>query len=125
MFDGVALLGIYEDIYSVEVRRAFLVFMILPVCWVFSVRWVTARLPMPRDEKLAFCYSALVLATSITFFPMITYRVAMTAAVLQMFVAMKAVDLSARSGVWISGGLAGHLLVYAAVSPNVQAVFNV
>jgi len=124
MFDRVALLGIYQDIYSVDVSRAFLVFMILPICWVFSVRWASASLQMPRDEKLAFCYSALVLAVTIAFFPMIAYRVAMTAVVLQMFLAMKAVDLSARSGAWISGGLVGHLLVYAAVSPNVRAVFN-
>jgi hypothetical protein len=122
---GLDLLEIYRSVYSTEVNRAFLIFMIFPTCWVFAVRWADGRLPMPRDEKLTFYYSAVVLVATIVFFPMMTYRVAMTTAVLQMFVAMKAMDLSVRSGAWIGSGLAGHFLIYAFVSPNVRAVLNV
>lgn len=122
--DGLALLGVYADIYSVEVTRIFLIFMLLPFCWVFGVRWILTSGSIPREEKLTFLYSALLLAVTIIFFPMITYRVAMTAVILQLFMAMKAVDLSSLSAVWISGGLAFHFLIYAAFSPNVRAVFH-
>ena len=124
LVDGIGLLEVYRAIYSVEVRRAFLIFMVLPVFWVFAVRLATTSLPMPKSEKFTFYYSALVLVLTIIFFPMITYRVAMTAAVLQLFVAMKAMDLSTRSAAWISAGLAGHLLIYTVLSPNVLAVLN-
>jgi EpsG family len=122
--DAGTLLEAYNDVYDTEVRLAFLVFMILPVAWVFGVRWADARKNLPRAEVLTFCYSAAVLLVTIAFFPMITYRVAMTAVVLQLFVAMKS-NVSARSGAWISSGLVAHFLIYVAISPNVRAVFNV
>lgn len=122
--DRLALLAVYGDIYSIDVTRAFLVFMLLPLCWVFAIRWAYTGRSLPREEKLTFFYSALVLAVTIVFFPMITYRVAITAVILQLFMVMKAADLSSRSAVWISGGLAGHLLIYAALSANVRAVLS-
>lgn len=125
IYSGTTLLQAFQDIYEEPMSPGFLVFMLFPVCWVFGVRWFSSKVPMPRSEKLTFCYSAVIIALTIAFFPMITYRVAMTAAVLQMFVAMRAVDLSFGSGAWISTGLVGHFLIYAFVSQNVRAVLSV
>jgi hypothetical protein len=61
----------------------------------------------------------------VVFFPFITFRVAMTSAVVQIVVTMRATNLPIKSAGWIWCGLAGHLLVYALLSPNVRAVFNV
>jgi hypothetical protein len=125
MYSGTTLLQAFQDIYEEPLSPGFLVFMLLPVCWVFGVRWFSSKVPLPRDEKLTFFYSAVIIALTIAFFPMITYRLAMTATVLQMFVAIRAVDLSVGSGAWISTGLAAHFLIYAFVSQNVRAVLHV
>jgi hypothetical protein len=125
IYSGTTLLQAFQDIYEEPMSPGFLLFMLFPVFWVFGVRWFGSKVPMPRSEKLTFCYSAVVIALTIAFFPMITYRVAMTAAVLQIFLAMRAVDLSFGSGAWISTGLAGHFLIYALVSQNVRAVLHV
>lgn len=125
MYSGATLLQAFQDIYQDPMAPRFLLFMLFPVCWVFGVRWLSSKVPLPRSEKLTFCYSAAIIALTIALFPMITYRVAMTAAVLQMFVAMGAVDLSFGSGAWISTGLAGHFLIYALVSQNVRTVLHV
>jgi|ERR1700677_467181 EpsG family len=125
MYSGATLLQAFQDIYEEPLSPGFLIFMVLPLCWVFGVRWFSSKVPLPRGEKVTFFYSAIIIALTIAFFPMITYRLAMTATVLQMFVAMRAVDLSFESGAWISTGLAAHFLIYAFVSQNVRAVLHV
>lgn len=119
-----SLLDIYTEKYEAEVTKSFLLFMISPILWIVVSRFADGKPRLSKDEKITFLYSAVVMALAVSFFPVITYRFAMTALVLQLLMAMKAPNLSLKSSVLILFGLMGQLIVYACVSTNVWNVLH-
>jgi len=118
------LFDFYFESYSMEASKLFLIFMILPVCWIFTVRVAEGGGGISRAEKQTFYYSIIVFLLTMAIFPAITYRFTMTAMVLQMFMAMRADRLSLKSGGLIAAGLVVHFLIYALASANVRAVLH-
>jgi len=114
----------YSISYENALTVAFLIFFILPVYWVFAVRMVVSEFGVSMGEKAMLIYSSLVIIITVLFFPNITYRFAMTSMVLQLFMAMVAVDRSVKIGVWIFAGLVIHFAIFSVVSPNVWNVLN-
>lgn len=110
--------------YSEEESKSFLIFMILPVYWVFTVRWLEARPNLTRGEKIVLLYTSIIFVATTIWFPYITYRFAMTAFILQILVTMRAVNLSVRSSFIILCGLVVHFIVFAAIAKNVSVVIN-
>jgi hypothetical protein len=113
----------YTEAYSDKPAPLFLVFMISPIIFVFLIRCLDHEGRATREEWMVFGYTMAILVVTTLVFPFITYRLAMTGAVLQVFMAMRASTLSVRSGMWISGGLVVHFVVYALVSVSVVTVF--
>jgi hypothetical protein len=122
--EGSSPIDLFNARYGDEASFAFLAFMILPICWIYAVRKLGSSTEISREEKMTFFYSLAILAATALLFPAITYRFAMTAMVLQLFMAMKAADLSMNSGIQIFAGLFFHFLIYAGLSPNFWTVLN-
>jgi hypothetical protein len=118
------LLDFYSKSYAEKPSVPFLVFIILPVLLLYGVRRLLDRSGLTSEETTTFWYSAVVLSLSLVMFQEITYRFAMTAIVLQAFMAMRARGLSMRSSLLISSGLVIHFIIFAIVSKNVVAVFH-
>jgi hypothetical protein len=122
--EGSSPIDLFTARYGDEASFAFLAFMILPICWIYAVRKLGSSVEISREEKMTFFYSLAILAVTALLFPAITYRFAMTAMVLQLFMAMRAADLSMNSGIQIFAGLFVHFLIYAGLSPNFWTVLN-
>jgi hypothetical protein len=122
--EGSSPIDLFTARYGDEASFAFLAFMILPICWIYAVRKLGSSTEISREEKMTFFYSLAILAVTALLFPAITYRFAMTAMVLQLFMAMRAADLSMNSGIQIFSGLFFHFLIYAGLSPNFWTVVN-
>jgi hypothetical protein len=122
--EGSSPIDLFTARYGDEASFAFLAFMILPICWIYAVRKLGSSTEISREEKMTFFYSLAILAVTALLFPAITYRFAMTAMVLQLFMAMRAADLSMNSGIQIFAGLFFHFLIYAGLSPNFWTVLN-
>ena len=122
--EGSSPIDLFTARYGDEASFAFLAFMILPICWIYAVRKLGSSAGVSREEKMIFYYSLAILVITAILFPAITYRFAMTAMVLQLFMAMRAADLSMSSGIQIFAGLFFHFLIYAGLSPNFWTVLN-
>ena len=118
------LLDIFTKRYEAEVTKSFLLFMVSPILWIVVSRFAGGKTVLSKDEKITFLYSAVVMVLTASFFPIITYRFAMTALVLQLLMAMKAPNLALKSSLLILFGLAGQLIVYACISTNVWNVLH-
>jgi hypothetical protein len=114
----------YISSYANESSPAFLLFIVCPLFFIFAIRRFDRKAALSPEERLTFYYSAIILACSIVIFPVITYRFAMTAILLQLFLAMRNSRLSAKSAVAIFLGMAAHFAFYAFWGKNVMAVLN-
>lgn len=114
--------SIYEERYAEEASVPFLLFIISPVIFVFVIRLLDRNSKATNVEKITFWYSMALLTLSIVVFPAITYRFAMSAITLQVFMAMRSSSLSVRSGGVIAFGLISHFMIYAAFAKNVVAL---
>jgi hypothetical protein len=122
--EGSSPIDLFTARYGDEASFAFIAFMIMPICWIYAARKLGSTAGVSREEKMTFYYSLAILAVTAILFPAITYRFAMTAMVLQLFMAMRAAELSINSGLQIFAGLFFHFLIYAGVSPNFWTVLN-
>ncbi len=91
---------------------------------VFIIRRLDRRAEPSKEERTTFLYSLIILIVSMSIFPAITYRFAMTASVLQVFMAMRSSSLSVRSGVLVDCGMVAHFMIYTFLAKNVMAVFH-
>lgn len=101
----------------------FLLFIISPLVLVFVIRSLDRGAEASKEERITFWYSAAILTLSMVLFPFITYRFAMAAIALQVFMAIRSSNLSIRSGGLIAGCLVAQFMVYAIFSKNVVALF--
>lgn len=120
--DLIDLYNIFQKKYEDGPTVWFQLFVVLPAFWVFAIRWLDNKASVSLDEKIVIAYSALIFAVTILFFSYITYRFAMTAVTIQLFLAMRDNKTPFRTPVWLSVGLVLHMLVYAAFSKNVALV---
>jgi hypothetical protein len=124
-FTGVsAAFDFYKGSYEDEASRAFLLFIVSPLVFIFGIRLLDRKALLSREERIAFWYSAILLGCSLVIFPMISYRFAMTAILLQLFLAMRNRNLSVESSAAISMGLVLHFSFYAFWGKNVMAVLH-
>jgi hypothetical protein len=115
--------GTYTERYAVEASLPFLLFIISPLVLVFLIRRLDRGAKASKEERITFWYSTAILTLSIVIFPAITYRFAMTATSLQVFMAMRSCNLSLRSGGLIACGLVAHFMIYVFLAKNVMAMF--
>lgn len=76
---------LYTIKYADELKPSFLLFMTLPLFFVYGLRCLLEKQNVSMEEKKGFIYSTAVLVLSFLFFPYITYRFAMFAVPLQIY----------------------------------------
>lgn len=82
----------YKEIYSLELKTSFLIFMLSPLYWIFAVRYLShkiSKINIEMLEKRAIIYSSFILVTSYLIFPYIIYRIVIFAVPLQIFLAAR------------------------------------
>ncbi|MEO0096417.1 MAG: EpsG family protein [candidate division WOR-3 bacterium] len=82
----------YKEIYSLELKKSFLIFMLSPLYWIFAVRYLShkiSKINIEMSEKRAIIYSSFILVTSYLIFPYIIYRIVIFAVPLQIFLAAR------------------------------------
>lgn len=114
---------IFSRIYADELKKSFLLFMLLPLYFVYGLRLLFEREYISGDERKGIIYSSVLLATSYLVFPYITYRFAIFAVALQIFL----VTMSERPGLKAGGfalfGLLSHLIVMLTISNHFYVLF--
>jgi len=113
----------YAEAYAEKPSVSFLIFMIFPLFLIFLFRYLDRQAKPSKEEQIAFLYSTALLILSLLFFPYITYRFAMAAIAIQIFMAAKSPNLSVRSGIAIAGGLVVNFMIYAIFSKSVISLF--
>jgi quinol-cytochrome oxidoreductase complex cytochrome b subunit len=113
----------YTEAYAEKPSVWFLSFMIFPLIFIFLVRYLDRHAEPIKQEQTAFWYSTILLILSMLFFPYITYRFAMAAIAIQVFMATKASNVSVRSGISIAGVLMVNFIIYALFSKSVIPLF--
>lgn len=114
---------IFSLIYAKELKASFLLFMLLPLYFVYGLRLLFERKYICGDERRGIVYSSLLLVMSYLIFPYITYRFAIFAVALQIFI----VTMSERPGLKVGGfalfGLLLHFFVMMIITDHFDVLF--
>jgi hypothetical protein len=113
----------YFENYAEKMSIPFLIFMISPFIMVFVIRRFDRKGKATKEERITFWYFLIILILSQVLLPYITYRFAMAAVTVQVFMAMRASNLSLRSGGLIASVLVVHFLAFAAFGKAVVDLF--
>jgi len=105
-------LKVYQAYYVEGSSPAFIIFISLPILYIYAVRKKLALPKISSNETVTAVCSGLLLAATLIFFPHIVYRVAFTSFILQIFMAMEADNSNNRQGSYVLCGLAGQLVIY-------------
>jgi len=106
----------FSLIYADEMKASFLLFMVLPLYWVYGLRHFFEKTHITGEEKKGLVYSTLLLLTCYLVFPLITYRFAIFAVALQIFLATRSERLGLRAGGYALTGMLVHLFVMLTIS---------
>lgn len=103
---------------------AFLGFVQLPFLYIYSVRCIATRGRASSWEHLFFAYSMLLSAAVLLLFPAILYRLALTNALVQFYLASIQCNSTPRQGLWMFFGLALHILAFFLLSDYARGVLG-
>lgn len=117
------MLSFYTQSYQEELSGVFLAFIVVPLLLIFVLRWLDGSSKPSLEERTVFWYSSAIIFASVIFFPAITYRFAMTAIALQVFMAMRYSTISIRNSAMVSFTLTAHFAVYIFLAKNVAVMF--
>lgn len=101
----------YSEIFVDQLSTLFILYMTLPLYWVYGVRHFLAKDYISDEEKQAIIYSTIVLIVSYFLFPAILYRFALLSIMLQIFLAARSKNPSLTAGVYVFIGMLAHLVV--------------
>ncbi|MFN6946482.1 MAG: EpsG family protein [Cytophagaceae bacterium] len=110
----------YREIYSLELKPSFLIFMSFPLFWIYIVRYLSHKInrtDIGNIETLAIIYSSLILAISYLIFPFIVYRFALLAVPLQIFLTARSSSASTLTSAIIFFSMVIHL-VFMVITTN-------
>jgi len=115
----------YLLIYADSLNTSFILFMTLPLYWIYSVRYVKEGKNISKDETIAIIYSTGLLLICYFAFPAILYRFTILSIPLQLYLAVKSDKLGLSAGCYILLGTLTHLLVMLTFSNNYSIPINV
>lgn len=101
----------YTLIYADELKPSFILFMALPLYWIYGMRYFSEKSSVTIEEKKGVVYSTILLVVSYLVFPYITFRFAIFAVVMQIFLATRAERQGIKTAGYVYVGLMVHLLV--------------
>lgn len=119
-----ALRTTYSLIYADELKTSFILFIVLPLYWIYGMRWLHEKENLSRDEKKAVIYSTLLLLASYFVFSYITYRFAIFAVALQIFLAARSERPGLAVGGYVFIGLLAHLFVMLTISNHFAVLID-
>lgn len=108
----------YTAIYAEQQNTSFILFIVIPLYFIYGLRYLIERQCISSAERKAVIYSTSLILVSLIVFPSIAYRFAILAIPLQIFL----VTLSERHSFKVGGiamvGMIAHLLVMFSISNN-------
>ena len=114
----------YSSIYADNLNVLFILYMTLPLFWLYGVRYLKNKKDIKIDEKMAFIYSTAILILCFFLFPAILYRFAMFAVVLQIFLVGNSEKPGRVGGGYMLGGTLVHLLIMVLFSKYYTVLLN-
>ena len=117
-----ALRTTFGQIYANNLKTSFLLFMTLPLYFVYGLRRFLEKEHVSGLEHKGVLYSTAVLAISLVAFPYITYRFAILAVAMQIFLVSIAEQQSSRIGGIALAGFMVHLFVMLFLSTHFEVL---
>lgn len=114
----------YTAIYAEELKPSFIIFIALPLYFVYVLRRVFEKKFITADEQKAVVYSTVLLLSSIIIIPAISYRFAIFAVPMQLFLVSRSERHSFKVGGFALVGFVIHLSIMLAISKNYSVLIN-
>lgn len=114
----------YTSIYEEPPNPLFMVFMTVPLYFVYGLRYLFERNHITSAERKVVFYSTLLLVFSLVVFPAITFRFAIFAVPLQIFIVTLSDRCGIKTGVYAMLGMLVHLCVMMSISNNYSVLIN-
>lgn len=115
---------VYREIYVDESSTSFLLFMVLPLYWVYGLRYFQAKEYISGDERSCIVYSTGVMLIFYFAFPAIMYRTAIFAVALQIFLVTRSKTPSFVAGGYALTGSLVQLIVMLTVSNHYAVLIH-
>ena len=116
--------GFFSAVYAENLTLLFTLFMTLPLYWFYGLRYLYVKENISSNEKKAIVYSTGVLFICFIMFPSITYRYAIFATALQIFLLTRSESPKFLAGGYALIGSLVHLAVMLAVSNHYEFLIN-
>ncbi|MDD4912259.1 MAG: EpsG family protein [Sideroxydans sp.] len=112
----------FSLIYADELKPSFMLFMVLPLYWIYGLRYFFEKAHITGEEKKGLVYSTSLLIVSYVVFPLITYRFAIFAVALQIFLTTRSERSGLMAGSYALSGMLGHLFVMLTISNHFEVL---
>lgn len=113
----------YSIIYVEKLKVSFILFMVVPLFFVYGVRRFFNQEYITDDEKKGIIYSSALLLLSYIIFPYITYRFAIFATALQIFLITRSGKSEPATGGYVLLGLIAHLSFMLVMTDHLRVLF--
>ena len=118
------LSAIYRAIYVDESSTAFLLFMALPLYWIYGLRYFYAKGNISGEERSCIVYSTAVMFICYFAFPAIMYRFAIFAVAIQVFLVTRSENPGFVAGGYALIGSLVQLTVMMTVSNHYAVLIH-
>ena len=115
----------YSEIYKEQLNISFIVFMALPLLYVWFLRFLTEKSSMSRMEHLAALYSSFIVVFTFLYYPAISFRFTLFAVPLQIFIISMTEGQRVKTAQFAFLGLFVHLLLMIYLSKTYLEAFYV
>jgi hypothetical protein len=110
--------------YQEGSSRFFLAFVHFPILYIYFVRLCCTRGQTTRLENVFFAYVVFISCLTFALFPAILYRLALTNAIIQLYLGSIASNSSNRQAGWVLFGLVLHLMAFFSLSDYARGVIG-
>jgi hypothetical protein len=117
-----SLQATFAKIYANSMNTSFILFMTVPMVFVYFIRVHFEKFAVSKDERRVFFYSVILLLLTLIFMPLIAYRFALFSVSLQIFMASRANKQSIKVAWFGFIGLLAHLLLMLVISNHFEVL---
>lgn len=114
----------YTTIYAEQLNTSFILFMVIPLYFVYGLRYLLEKHYISTAERKSVTYSTLLILVALIVFPAIAYRFAIFAIPLQIFLVTISDRHSYKVGGMVMIGMIVHLSIMLSISKNYLVLLN-
>jgi EpsG family len=114
----------FTEIYADKSNTYFILFISLPLFWIYGVRYFFEKEYISEPEKSGVLYSFVLMLICSIFFPAVIYRFAIFAVVMQIFLIVRSEKSSVKVGGYVFIGMFLHFLVMVFFSKKYLVLIN-